>query len=327
MAARFPRRSLLTSRALRLFLLVVALGVLTGGVTLGLARRQGRPEAFRARKGTLVAAQLTPGTVDKVSVIESLRLVSSSGLEVDALVRTPLGAGAPYPAAVLVGGIKLGKRIVTTSGLETLAARAVVVAIDYPLKLRRHSWEGRQLLATVSRVRPAAFDAIADVLLVLDYLDTRPDVDQRRRFLVGGSMGSLVVTVAGAVDARPAAVVALYGGGGLARLIAHTLEHASPRHPHGPTRALLTGHALAALLIPLAPERYAPAIAPRPYLMVNGLRDSLVPGESVDRLYAAARPPKDLVWVLSEHVAPSEADLLDRLSDVVSRWLEERGLL
>jgi hypothetical protein len=295
--------------------------------TFVLARSQGSSEAFRTRKGTLVAAEVTSTTADPVSIIDALHLRSSTGLDVDALVRRPRPTKGPYPAAVLVGGIKLGKRIVTVRGLDGMAARAIVIAIDYPLKVRRHSWEGRQFLSTASRVRGAAFDAVADVLLALDYLDTRPDVDRRRRFLVGGSMGSLVVTVAGAIDPRPAAVVALYGGGRLPRFIAHTLEHASPRHPYGHAQALVTGYALAALLMPLAPERYAAAIAPRAYLMVNGSADTLVPRESVEALYAAARPPKDLIWVASDHVEPSEADLLDRLSDVITGWLAERKLL
>jgi poly(3-hydroxybutyrate) depolymerase len=313
-----PRRAIVAAAALAVLAVVVA-GIL--------AWHQGSREAFLARKGTLVAADVTAGTVDPVSFIDTLHLRSSTGLEVDAIVRRPRGTAATYPAAVLVGGIKLGKRIATVRGLDAMAARAIVVAIDYPLKLRRHAWEGRQFLPTASRVRPAAFDAVAEVLLAFDYLDARPDVDRRRRFLVGGSMGSLVVTVAGAVDTRPAAVVALYGGGRLPRFIAHTLEHASPRRPYGHAWALLTGYALAALLTPLAPERYAAAIAPRAYLMVNGSGDTLVPRESVEALYAAARPPKDLIWVASEHVEPSEADLLDRISDVVTGWLGERGLL
>lgn len=303
---------------------VAVLAIVVVGV---LGWRQGSPEALVARKGTLVAAEVTPGTSDAVSFVDGLRLRSSTGLEVDALLRRPRAPAESYPAAVLVGGIKLGKRIATVRGLDAMATRAVVVALDYPLKLRRHSWEGRQSLSTVSRVRPAAFDAVADVLLALDYLDGRPEVDRRRRFLVGGSMGSLVVTVAGAVDTRAAAVVALYGGGRLPQFIAHTLESSSPRHSYGHTRALLTGYALSTLLAPLTPERYAEAIAPRAYLMVNGSGDRLVPRESVEALYAAARSPKDLIWVVSEHVEPSEADLLDRLAGVVTQWLGARGLL
>ena len=125
----------------------------------------------------------------------------------------------------------------------------------------------------------------------------------------------------------PAAVVALYGGGRLGQLVAHTLEHPSQQAPYSHWRALVTGYALAWLLTPLDPERYAPTIAPRPFLMVNGSGDSLVPAASVRALYQAARPPKELIWVASEHVQPSETELLDRLSGIVTSWLVSRGLL
>jgi hypothetical protein len=44
-------------------------------------------------------------------------------------------------------------------------------------------------------------------------------------------------------------------------------------------------------------------------------------------LYDAAREPKELVWIESEHVQPSEAALLERVSVVVTARLTARGLL
>jgi hypothetical protein len=46
------------------------------------------------------------------------------------------------------------------------------------------------LVSTLPRVRMAAFDTLAAMLLALDYLTSRPDVDAQRIFLVGGSMGA-----------------------------------------------------------------------------------------------------------------------------------------
>jgi hypothetical protein len=72
--------------------------------------RAGSREAFLARKGARVAADLVPVGSDAVSTAESLHLRSASGLEVEGLVRRPRAPAAMYPGAVLVGGIKLGKR-------------------------------------------------------------------------------------------------------------------------------------------------------------------------------------------------------------------------
>lgn len=297
-------------------------------VTLaGLAIHQGSPTSLLARKGYITSATLTPAGEDSTSLVHELTVRSSTGLEVRALLRLPRASKPPYPAAVVVGGIKRGRKVVTAPGLDAIARRAIVVSPDYPLHPRRSSWEGLNFLSTVWHLRPATLDMLADVLLLLDYLESRPDVERQRIFLVGGSMGALFVTVAGGVDPRPAAVIALYGGARLGPLIAHTLEHPAQETSYSHWRALLAGHALAWLVTPLDPARYAAGISPRPFLMLNGSADSLVPESSVLALYEAARPPKELIWVKSEHVQPSEAQLLQELSGIVTAWLVQRGLL
>ena len=275
----------------------------------------------------MIAAELGAARTDEVSRVQELTLRSSTGLEVHALLRVPRSAEPRAPAAVLVGGIKRGRRIVTAAGLEAVARQALIVAPDYPLKLRRHSWEGIGFVSTLLRVRPAALDSVAQTLLLLDYLETRPDVDPRRLVLIGGSMGAPIVTIAGGVDQRPAAVVALYGGGQLAQLIAHTFEHPAQERPYPHWAAVAAGQGLAWLIAPLAPERYAGAIAPRFFLMVNGAGDSLVPRSSALALYDSARAPKELVWTEGEHVQPDEAALLERVGGLVADRLRTHGVL
>lgn len=305
---------------------LVVLGVVLSLVA-GLAFAQGSRGSFADRRGRLVAAELSPSGGDRLSVFQELTLRSSTGLEVHALLRRPRGSRAPHAAIVLVGGLKQGRRVGTIPGLEPIARHAVIAALDYPLRFPRRAWEGGQLVSTLLHLRPAALDTIAHTLLLLDYLESRDDVDGRRLFLVGGSLGAVVVTIAGGVDPRPAAIVALYGGGQLGSLITHTLEHRAQDVPYSHWAAILAGHGLSWLFMPLAPERYAPAIAPHPFLMVNGTDDSLVPRDNVFALYRAARPPKDLIWVESEHVQPEEGELIGHLSGTVTAWLTERGLL
>jgi len=311
----------------------VALAIVTTGGFVGavlatlVMTRQGSPERLRARTGRLVRVQTRPLQHAGPSRLDSLELHSSTGLDVHGLVRVPETGRPPYAGAVVVGGMKRGSRIVTVAGLDAIARNAVIVSLDYPIQLRRDSWRGVAALGTLARVRPAAFDAVCDVLLLTDYLSRRPDVDPRRIFLIGGSLGAVVAVVAGGIDARPAAVVLLYGGGNLGPLIAHTLEHPaqSVHIPHWATPVV--GRALAWWLTPLTPERFAPAIAPRTLIMVNGAGDSLVPRRYVMTLYNAAREPKELVWVEGEHVQPSETALLERLSGVVTARLVAHGLL
>ena len=71
----------------------------------------------------------------------------------------------------------------------------------------------------------------------------------------------------------------------------------------------------------------ASLIAPRPFIMINGENDSLVPHANVLVLYAAAGRPKELTWVAGEHAQPSETKLLDTLGGIVSARLVEHGVL
>jgi len=310
-------------RRLAIALLVVVVAV---GALVGVAIRQGSPASLVARKGHLAAVEVAPGGEDAISTMSQLTLRRSTGRDVSALVRVPRGPG-PHPAAVLLGGVNRGRRVAGVRGLDAIARHAVIVSPDYPLPARRGGWDGWRAITMPFKLRPAAFDTVADILLLLDYLDSRPDVAKTRLFLVGSSLGAPAVAIAGGIDARPAAVVALYGGGKIGALVSHALTHPDQPSPHPPWRAWLLGHALALGVAPLAPERYVAGIAPRPFLMVNGADDSLVPRASVLALYEAAKAPKELIWVSSEHVQPDEADLIRRLSVTIVTWLTARGLL
>ena len=291
------------------------------------AYAQGSPERLRARKGQLVEIERRHTAEDAISTVGELTLRSSSGLTVRGRVRVPRATSPPYAGVVLLGGVNRGSRIITTPGLDTIARSAVLVALDYPLPRSHARSRLAEVWAVATRLRPAAFDTVAEALLLLDYLETRADVERSRLLLIGGSLGAVVVTVAGGVDARPAAVVALYGGARLGSLVSHTLEHPDQGVPFAHWQAVTLGYGLAWLLTPLEPARYAPRIAPRPFIMINGEGDSLVPRANVLALYEAARDPKELVWVAGEHVQPSEAKLLDSLSALVAARLVERGVL
>lgn len=322
---RAPRRLLFVG-----ILGLAVIGLLSAGaiaLATVIMAREGAPERLRARTGTVVTAETHSVRSLDGSRLDDLTLRSSTGLSVHGLVRVPERGRPPYAGAIVVGGMKRGSRIVAASGLDAIAREAVIVSPDYPLQLRRDSWKGVRALKTLARLRPAAFDIVAEVVLLMDYLASRPDVDPRRLFLVGGSLGAMAVTVAGGIDPRPAAVVVLYGGGRVGPLIAHTLEHPAQDVglPHWAAPAV--GRALGWWLTPLSPERYAPAIAPRAFIMINGDDDSLVPRQYARALYQAARSPKELVWMPGEHIEPSEAAVLERVAGVVTARLVAHGLL
>ena len=147
----FPRRLKIVAGLVAALTLVLAL-------LIGLAFHQGSPSALLERKGRITSAALTPAGEDSISLFQELTLRSSTGLEVRALLRLPRASRPPYPAAVLVGGIKRGRKVVTAPGLDSIARHAVVVSPDYPIHPGRGSWTGINFLSTALRLRPAAFE-------------------------------------------------------------------------------------------------------------------------------------------------------------------------
>jgi len=303
--------------------LLLGVGLASG---IGWALYQGSAGGLESRKGRLHRAAPTPAGTDDVSDLFELTLRSSTGSVVRAMLRVPRGGSPPYPAVVLVGGMELGRRVAALKGLDAIARYAMIVSPDYPIQIDSRSLEGFGLLGAGPRLRSAAFDLVAQIGLQVDYLLSRRDVARDRVFLVGSSFGAPAVVIAGGVDPRPAAVIALYGGGDVGSLVAHVLQRGG-QEAVSPWRAAVVGRGLALLLAPLEPTRYAGRIAPRPVLMVNGADDSLIPRSSVDALYEAARQPKEILWVRGEHVHPDETDLIGAVSGWIAAWLAKRGLL
>jgi uncharacterized protein len=303
--------------------LVLAVGLAAG---VGWALYEGSAAGLEGRKGRLLRTSLSPAGTDDVSDLFDLVLRSSTGSVVHALVRVPRRAEAPYPAVVLVDGMEIGRRVAALKGLDAIARYAVIVSPDYPVQVDRRSLDGFGLLAVGPRLRSAAFDLVAQISLQVDYLFSRRDVARARIFLVGSSFGAPAVVIAGGVDRRPAAVIALYSGGHLGSLVSHLLRQGG-REALPPWQAAVIGRGLALLLSPLEPTRYVARIAPRPVLMVNGTGDSLIPRANADALFGAAREPKEMLWLQSEHVQPDEEELIGAVSGWLAAWLARRGLL
>lgn len=257
------------------------------------------------------------------SLVEDVRLASTSGLTAVCEVRTPAveaggaaGGQARFPAYVLAAGIETGRRAVTFPDVRD----AVLLACDYPLRIPASLtpsafWRG------LPQLRRALVDTPATLLLAVDYLARRPDVDAGRITIVGASFGVPAATVAAALDTRIRAAALLYGGGDLPLLFAHNADLGSDLAER------LAEGAVWVLAHPVEPTRYAGAIAPRPTLAVNAPDDPYIPRASAEALHAALRAPRDVRWIPLDHFAAfHERDLLDELTRLTSDWLRSRGI-
>ena len=113
----------------------------------------------------------------------------------------------------------------------------------------------------------------------------------------GASMGGAAALLAAAEDTRVRAVVADSAYARLSHAVKDWWRNAVGKmslllHP-----TLLIGRLYTRQSAhKVAPEEVIGHIAPRPVLLIHGTRDQLIPPYHAERLYRAAREPKQLWW-------------------------------
>ena len=266
-------------------------------------------EALLSRhQGELTQSHEEPAQTGEHYVDQEVRLESSRGLTVEMTVRVPLlPSDSPRPAVLLVGGHRTGRE---AARLVSDSHGAVVAALSYPTRIRKI-----RDLDDFFAVRRGITDTPAAISLAMDYLRERAEVDPERIELVGVSLGAPFVCVAGSRDPRFRRVWAIHGGGSPERLLAHALREEIGWAPL--RRWVARSLTLASLATLLAPEDWVAGISPRPFVMVNARGDERIPAECVELLYAAAREPKELLWIDGNHVDPDETQLVQDLCDLV----------
>jgi uncharacterized protein len=128
----------------------------------------------------------------------------------------------------------------------------------------------------------------------VDWLQTQPGVDPRRLGVFGFSMGGYIALQTASEDPRLRAVAAASSPN-------DPLQHLDWEYRRfgflSRWPALLALRASGMDTESLIPQQVIGRIAPRPVLLVSGGEDQLVPRWMTERLYAAAREPKQLLVV------------------------------
>ena len=210
------------------------------------------------------------------------------------------GGNARRPVVVVLhgtGGTKEGQ----LSLLKTLAGRGfVAVAIDGRYHGERQRGTGsasyvEAMLQTyqTGKGHPFLYDTVWDVMRLIDYLETRPDVDAARIGVTGFSKGGMETYLAAAVDPRIAVAVPMIG----VQSFHWALDNDKWASRVGTFQAAIDGAAkdagadkvdaafVRAFYDRVAPRIYTqfdgpamlPLIAPRPLLVINGDSDARTP--------------------------------------------------
>ena len=261
---------------------------------------------FEARRSRLVRVDEEPAPAEEGHVARLVRLRAASGLDVSLAVKEPAPAGAGgaperRPLVVLLGGSRTGRDAVK---LIPETRGAIVAALSYPYP-GDPRLKGLKVLRQAPAIRGAVLDTPPAILLALDYLLARPDVDPTRVELVGVSLGAPFVVIAGALDQRVARVWSIHGSG---ESYAPLELNVRRKIPFRPASAAIAGLANVVIAGPrLAPERWVTRLAPRPFIMVNAADDERMPRASVELLYREAVEPKEMIWVTGRHVRADAA--------------------
>jgi dienelactone hydrolase len=261
-------------------------------------------------------------------------------------------AGAPKrrPAVIVLHGTGDSKEGMMPL-LEAFAGRGfLAVAIDGRHHGIRAIDSGEYLRAILQayqtgREHPFLYDTVWDALRLVDYLQTRSDVDGTRIGMLGISKGGMETYLAAAADPRIAAAVPVIG----VQSFAWALEHnawqaridtilgavgAAARGDRRPLDAEFVRDFYDRVVPGIYEEFDAPAmlplIAPRPLLVINGDSDALTPlagvensAKAAERAYRSARAPEKFRLVIQRDTGHEfTADAQRTAVDWMARWLK-----
>jgi dienelactone hydrolase len=245
-------------------------------------------------------------------VAEEISFVSEAGQRVPTVLIKRETGSPRRPVVIVLHGTGGSKEGMVPRLRELARLGFVAVAID-----GRYHGERAQQSATgmapyqdailrayrTGKERPFLYDTVWDVMRLIDYLTTRPDVDASRIGLTGFSKGGMETYLAAAVDQRIAVAVPVIG----VQSFRWALDHGAWDSRAWTLREAIEGAAREAqenVGVPfmrkfydrVAPGVYGefdgpsvlPLIAPRPLLVINGDSDPRTPIGGVRACMVAA---------------------------------------
>ncbi len=273
---------------------------------------------FTERQGALVEASVAPAVRETQAYSsKAVRLVADTGLAVDLRVLRPADAAGPLPLMVVLGGHRTGRDAVDLIGDP---GHVIVAALDYPYHGPSSIRTLGEFLRALRLLQQGLLDTPPAVSLALDWLTQQPWVDGSHSELVGVSLGTPFVAVAGALDERFRRVWIIHGGAGNQGWIEYNLgSRVASAFWRSVTARVLH---LLAYGSTFDTEAWVARIAPRPLVVVGATDDERLPRHKVERLYHAAGQPRELIWTQGAHVDPRRPDIVQALLAIVRERME-----
>jgi cephalosporin-C deacetylase-like acetyl esterase len=224
--------------------------------------------------------------------------------KVTAIFAMPKKAKPPYPAVVLLAGsgghkdsdyVRISADMMATLGFATISIDA-----QYHGERERKGRSGDYHLIYDPTNRDAWIQTVVDLRRAVDFLCSRPQIDQKRIGYLGFSQGSMAGGTFLGVEPRIACACLMVGGGDF-------MDWLKLLPPIPPKWEKF----IAADAAMTDPIYFIGHFAPHPLLMLSGKHDELIPRSSTMALFNAAGEPKQLIWYDSGHILPPTALVID----------------
>ncbi|MDZ7860326.1 MAG: prolyl oligopeptidase family serine peptidase [Candidatus Krumholzibacteriota bacterium] len=305
----------MTRRRRTIIILCIITFVLVSGIILTgiwLETRDFR-DNFSAMRGELGEIEELGKVRKNGYTSKSVGALSSTGIPFSARIKVPERRNNPLAALIILGGLRTGKDIVDymqgTPGM-------IIMAIDYPYEGKKEDLSAIEFMLALSDIRKAVLETPPAVMLGVDYLLSRDDVDPEMITLIGGSLGAFFVPAVMASDPRIDAAAILFGAGDLKELIKNEIDLPFPLP--------CLGSSIASVLVsPVEPLKYVAGISPRPLLILNGKADPRIPAELAMKLHDAAGEPKTVAWIDCGHMDVKSEEFNEKVVREVLGWLQK----
>lgn len=295
-------------RLVMLFLLVIATGCAR---TQGTAPQLALPyeQLFAYDQELSLNADVKEQQRGNGYVLYRVQYSSVNDKRVPAWLCVPTGGTAPYPCVIIMhgyGGDKNGLQILA----PLFAMRGLATfAIDAEYHGDRKQPNSDILSVYPYRNRAATIQTVIDLRRAIDFLQSRQEIDGKRIGYIGLSMGGILGGILAGVDERVKVPILVVAGGDWGYLFSSSQHPSAVQLREKKPEIFKNPQKINELLGPIDPVNYVGRIAPRPLLMINGKDDTVVPKECTDRLFAAAKEPKEILWLEGGHMPQPDAVL------------------
>ncbi len=292
--------------------------------------------------------EVNKDTPEKGYVITAFTFDGYAGERVPALISEPMKRpSGKFPVIIFLHGVGQNKKALRQLTAPFNQAGFVFVCFDQYMQGERKLAKGTPILRFLKAFQERPAKTINETRRLVDYLETRSDIDPKRIYLLGASYGAVMGSTVLARDKRIAGGALVYGGGDFSKLLDSYTNHLAvavglqlidgknidPEKGALPTLSVnqdFVARSVLSCVIPVAryflgaadPIHYVDQIAPTPVYFQNGSHDVMVPAKAGKALQDAAGEPKKITWYDSDHVGINLEDTKRVLADDL-RWFLE----